>query len=132
MRRVVCTSAALLLLGAFPCAQFKGDVVLINVVATVVDGKGRTVPNLTIDDFILEEDAQPQTIKHLLPAADLPVSIGVLLDASKSMTPAGFGPGTRARRLGVADDEGFRERVDRIVVGIENEVLMQTVDLREQ
>jgi Ca-activated chloride channel family protein len=55
------------------------------VVATVVDGKGRTVPNLTIDDFILEEDGQPQTITHLLPTADLPVSIGVILDASKSM-----------------------------------------------
>jgi len=73
------------LLVAVPGAQFKGGVVLINVVATVVDSKGRTVPNLTIDDFILEEDAQPQTIAHLLPTADLPVSIGVILDASKSM-----------------------------------------------
>jgi Ca-activated chloride channel family protein len=35
---------------------------LINVVATVVDGKGRTVPNLTSDDFIVEEDGQPQAI----------------------------------------------------------------------
>jgi Ca-activated chloride channel homolog len=85
MRRVVYLTVVILLLSAFPCAQFKVDVVLINVVATVVDGKGRTVPNLTIDDFILEEDGQPQTIKHLLPSADLPISIGVILDASKSM-----------------------------------------------
>ena len=63
----------------------KVDVLLINVVATVVDGKGRTVPNLTIDDFIVEEDGQPQTIKHLSPSADLPISIGVILDASGSM-----------------------------------------------
>ena len=55
------------------------------MVATVVDGKGRTVPNLTIDDFIVEEDGQPQTIKHLAPSADLPISIGVVLDASGSM-----------------------------------------------
>ena len=55
------------------------------MVATVVDGKGRTVPNLTIDDFIVEEDGQPQTIKHLSPSADLPISIGVVLDASGSM-----------------------------------------------
>jgi Ca-activated chloride channel family protein len=63
----------------------KVGVVLINVVATVVDGKGRTVPNLTIDDFILEEDGQPQTIKLLSATADLPVSMGVLLDVSESM-----------------------------------------------
>ena len=63
----------------------KVGVLLINVVATVVDGKGRTVPNLTIDDFIVEEDGQPQTIKHLSPTADLPISIGVILDASGSM-----------------------------------------------
>jgi Mg-chelatase subunit ChlD len=37
------------------------------------------------DDFVIEEDGQPQTIESLLPSADLPVSIGVVLDASKSM-----------------------------------------------
>jgi Ca-activated chloride channel family protein len=50
-----------------------------------VDGKGRTVPNLTADDFIIEEDGQSQAITHLLPSADLPISIGIVLDASKSM-----------------------------------------------
>jgi Ca-activated chloride channel homolog len=85
MRRVVYLTVVILLLGAFPCAQFKVDTLLINVVATVVDGKGRTVPNLTSDDFILEEDGQPQTITHLLPSADLPISIGVVLDVSNSM-----------------------------------------------
>ena len=83
--RKVYTTVVLLLLSAFPCAQFKVDTLLINVVATVVDGKGRTVPNLTLDDFILEEDGQPQTIKHLVPSADLPISIGVVIDASLSM-----------------------------------------------
>ena len=85
MQRIVWTALALLLLGVLPRAQFKGDVVLVKVVATVVDGKGRTVPNLTEDDFVLEEDGQPQAIKHLLPTADLPVSIGIVLDASISM-----------------------------------------------
>jgi len=85
--QAVCTAAVFLLLGALLCAQLrlKSDVLLINVVATVVDGKGRTVPNLTSDDFILEEDGQPQTIQHLLPSADLPISIGVIIDASGSM-----------------------------------------------
>jgi Ca-activated chloride channel homolog len=33
----------------------------------------------------VEEDGQPQTIKHLVPSADLPISLGVVLDASLSM-----------------------------------------------
>jgi Ca-activated chloride channel family protein len=88
MRTAVCAVVALLLASALrgaQVAQFKGNVLLINVIATVVDGKGRTVPNLTKDDFIVEEDGQLQTIEHLLPSADLPISIGVVLDASQSM-----------------------------------------------
>ncbi len=95
MRSVVATVVALMCLGAghapFVGAgharplQLKSDVVLVNVVATVVDGKGRTIPNLTTDDFILEEDGQPQTITHLVPSADLPISLGVVLDTSNSM-----------------------------------------------
>jgi Ca-activated chloride channel family protein len=83
--QAVCTTVALLLLSALLCAQLKVEVLLINVVATVIDRKDRTVPNLTIDEFILVEDGQPQTIKHLLPTADLPISIGVIIDASGSM-----------------------------------------------
>ena len=85
--RSVLTTVVLLFASALLCAQLrlKGDVLLVNVVATVVDGRGRTVPNLTSDDFILEEDGQPQTIQHLLPSADLPISIGVIIDVSGSM-----------------------------------------------
>lgn len=87
MRSVASTTVVLLFASALLCAQLrlKSDVLLINVVATVVDGKGRTIPNLTTDDFILEEDGQPQTIQHLLPSADLPISLGVVIDASLSM-----------------------------------------------
>jgi hypothetical protein len=84
--QAVWTTVVLLFVSALVCAQrFKSEVLLINVVATVVDGKGRTIPNLTADDFVIEEDGQPQAIKLLLPSADLPISVGVLLDASKSM-----------------------------------------------
>jgi len=78
-------TTVVLLLSALLCAQLKVDVTLINVVATVVDKKERTVPNLTIDEFILEEDGQPQTITHLSPTGDLPISIGVIVDTSGSM-----------------------------------------------
>ena len=83
--QAVCATVGLVLLSALLCAQVKVGVVLINVVATVVDGKGRTVPNLTIDDFILEEDGQPQTVSLLSATADMPVSLGVILDVSGSM-----------------------------------------------
>ena len=85
MRPALSTVAVILLLSALPFAQLKSGVLLVNVVATVVDTRGRTVPNLGIDDFVLEEDGQPQTIEHLLPSADLPISIGVLIDVSLSM-----------------------------------------------
>ena len=88
MRPAAATIVVLLFASALLVAQqlrLKTGVLLINLVATVVDGKGRTVPNLTIDDFIIEEDGQPQAIAHLLPSADLPISIGVVLDASGSM-----------------------------------------------
>jgi Ca-activated chloride channel family protein len=83
--QAVCTTVALLSLSALLCAQVRVGVLLINVVVTVVDRQGRTVPNLTADDFIVEEDGQPQTIKHLTPTADLPISIGVVIDTSLSM-----------------------------------------------
>jgi Ca-activated chloride channel family protein len=83
--RPLAGAAAALTLSAVLCAQIKVNVLLINVVATVVDAKGRLVPSLTIDDFIVEEDGQPQTIKHVTSTADLPISIGVVLDASGSM-----------------------------------------------
>ena len=83
--QAVCVAIAILLLGALAGAQFKAGVTVITVVATVVDGRGRMVPNLTVDDFIVEEDGQPQTIRHFSPEPDLPISIGVVLDASGSM-----------------------------------------------
>jgi Ca-activated chloride channel family protein len=85
--RVLSTTVAVLLAGVLLCAQLrvKSGVLLVNVVATVVDDKGRTVPNLVPDDFVIEEDGKPQTIDLFMPSADLPVSIGVVLDASKSM-----------------------------------------------
>ena len=38
------------------------NVKVVNVLATVRDKHGEIVPNLTKDDFMLEEDGHPQTI----------------------------------------------------------------------
>ena len=71
--------------GGLSAAQLTVDVGLVNVVATVVDDRGRYVPGLTPEDFILYEDGEVQSIDHFAQSQDLPVSVGVLLDTSGSM-----------------------------------------------
>ena len=85
MRRFVYAAVAALLLGSALLAQLKVDVALVNVVATVTDSQGRYVPDLGIDDFVVQEDGQTQTISHLSQSDQLPVSVGVTLDTSGSM-----------------------------------------------
>ena len=113
------TTVAVLLLNALLCAQvpqFRSTVRLVHVDVTVVDGKGRSVPNLTIDDFILEEDDEPQTITHLQPAAGLPISIGILLDTSGSMA------GNKVRTAQRAIDSFLS------LVNAEDEIFIMTFD----
>src|SRR5436190_9218293 len=61
------------------------DVRLVNVYATVMDEKGRYLPGLTKDDFILEEDGVAQEISHFSQDENIPVSVGIILDTSGSM-----------------------------------------------
>jgi VWFA-related protein len=62
------------------------DVRLVNVVATVTDATGKFVPGLTSDDFTVLEDGVPQKITHFTQDRNVPVSVGILLDTSGSMT----------------------------------------------
>ncbi len=65
--------------------RFKSGVELINVTATVIDANGRFVPGLRQEDFLVYEDNQPQTVTHF--SADrVPVSLGIALDTSQSMS----------------------------------------------
>src|SRR6476646_6759214 len=66
--------------------KFKSGVELVNVTATVSDEDGRFVPNLTKDDFSLYEDGTPQEITNFS-SERVPVSLGIVLDTSGSMTP---------------------------------------------
>jgi Ca-activated chloride channel family protein len=66
-------------------APFKSGVELVNVDATVIDEDGRFVPELTKDDFAIFEDNQPQEIAYFA-SERVPVSLGILLDVSGSMT----------------------------------------------
>jgi len=80
-----------LLLGSIALAaqtptRLRVDVRLVNIVATVTDENGRFVPNLTADDFTILEDGVPQKISHFTRDRDIPVSVGILLDTSGSMS----------------------------------------------
>jgi Ca-activated chloride channel family protein len=76
---------AIVAIASVVAAQVHVDVRLVNVVATVTDARGRTIPNLTADDFILEADGTPQQITHFTQDQNVPVSVGILLDTSGSM-----------------------------------------------
>ena len=64
--------------------RFKSGVELINVTATVTDRNGRFVPGLRKEDFLLYEDGRQQPVTHFS-AERVPVSLGIVLDASGSM-----------------------------------------------
>jgi VWFA-related protein len=76
------------LTAAFVHAQdattFSSDVRVVNLFATVHDAQGRVVPNLTKDDFTLEEDGRPQTIRYFSKESGLPLTLGLLVDTSFS------------------------------------------------
>jgi VWFA-related protein len=66
--------------------RFKSGVDLVNVTATVSDDDGHFVSGLTKDDFTVYEDGQVQEITNFSNER-VPVSLGILLDTSGSMTP---------------------------------------------
>lgn len=68
-----------------PEAVFKGGVDMVRVTATVTDRDGRFVTGLRKEDFTVYEDGVRQEIAQFA-SERAPVSLGILLDASGSMT----------------------------------------------
>lgn len=64
---------------------FRKNVNLVNVLVTVKDKHGALIPNLTKDHFELFEEGKPQTIKYFSTQNDVPITLGLLIDSSKSM-----------------------------------------------
>ena len=60
------------------------DVRVVNVLATVRDKHGQIINNLAKDDFTLQEDGRPETIKYFSRESDLPLTLGLLVDTSLS------------------------------------------------
>ena len=66
--------------------RFRSGVEFVNVTATVTDDNGRFVSGLRQEDFIVYEDGQVQDVSQF--SSDrVPVSLGIALDSSGSMTP---------------------------------------------
>ena len=57
---------------------------VVNVYAVVRQKNGHLIPDLSKDDFILEEDQNPQVIRYFSREADTPLTLGILVDTSPS------------------------------------------------
>lgn len=60
------------------------DVKVVTMAVTVRDKHGAIVPNLTKDDFDLQHDNHPQTIKYFNHDTNLSLTMGLLVDTSMS------------------------------------------------
>ncbi|MDE0102995.1 MAG: VWA domain-containing protein [Bryobacterales bacterium] len=63
---------------------FRAEVRVVNVYATVKNGTGQVLTDLTENDLILWEDGFVQDISHFSWVADAPLDIGLLVDTSLS------------------------------------------------
>jgi VWFA-related protein len=67
-----------------PAATFKSNVEVVQLFFNVKDKHGALIPNLTKDSFEIYEDGKPQTVKYFKAESDLPLTLGILIDASGS------------------------------------------------
>src|ERR1700693_5077756 len=65
-------------------STLKVNVDVVQLFFTVKDKKGGLIPNLRKDDFQILEDGKPQTIKYFTAESNLPLTLGILIDASGS------------------------------------------------
>lgn len=97
--RAICTILLTLLVPAFSAAQegaagnaqqsdvtIRKTVNLVNVYFSVKDRHGALIPNLSKDGFEVMENGKPQTIKFFSSETGLPLTLGLMIDSSGSMT----------------------------------------------
>jgi Ca-activated chloride channel family protein len=101
-----------------PGFAFRTSVDLINVTATVTDGQGRFVPGLRAEDFEVYEDGKLQKISQF-DSERVPVSLGIVLDASGSMA---------GEKMSAAQDAVRRFLDD--LLGSQDEVFLMRFDSR--
>lgn len=62
----------------------KVNVNVVQLFFNVKDKRGALIPSLTRDDIEVFEDGKPQAIKYFKAESDLPLTLGILIDASGS------------------------------------------------
>jgi VWFA-related protein len=67
-----------------PASTIAVDARLVNLPVVVRDKKGALIQNLTKDDFVLQVDGKPQTIRYFDKDTNLPLTLGLLVDTSLS------------------------------------------------
>lgn len=67
-----------------PGETLKVNVNVVQLFFNVKDKHGALIPNLTKEDFEIAEDGKPQTIKYFTAESNLPLTIGMMIDASGS------------------------------------------------
>src|SRR5216117_3387655 len=67
--------------------SLKVSVDSVNVQFTVTDRRGRFVPGLRAEDFVVEENGKRQELRHFARENELPLTIGMLIDTSPSVRP---------------------------------------------
>lgn len=63
---------------------FSTEVRVVSLLASVRNKRGEIIRDLKKDDFLLKEDGRPQTIRYFAQESDLPLTIGLLVDTSRS------------------------------------------------
>jgi Ca-activated chloride channel homolog len=84
-------AGAVLLIAGWACIatmwaqeSIRIDVNLVNVAFSVRDANGVLVDNLKEDDFEVTEDSAPQKIAFFAKSVDVPLTLGLIVDASDS------------------------------------------------
>jgi VWFA-related protein len=67
-----------------PSETLKVNVNVVQLFFNVKDKHGALIPNLTKDDFEISEDGKPQTVKYFAAESNLPLTLGIMIDASGS------------------------------------------------
>src|SRR5258708_1044159 len=67
-----------------PIKTLKANVNVVQLFFNVKDKKGGLIPNLPKDNFQIFEDGKPQTVKYFAAESNLPLTLGILIDASAS------------------------------------------------
>ncbi len=105
---------------------------IVNVLATVRDKQGKIVTNLTKDDFTLTVEDRPRAIQSFSRQTDLPLTLGLLVDTSRSQRQSLSDEKAASRHfidqiLREDRDQGFLIHFDR-----ESELLQDLTESREK